>query len=57
MSAYENVLGFYHLWIRDLRLSFREVDDMLLDLLFDMLIVQEKLNGDGAEQKFIDDIF
>ena len=55
LSAYENVLGFYLMCMRNYRMTFAEVDNMRLELLLDLLIVDVKINGEP--QHYIDEFF
>ena len=55
MTPYEGVLSCYLLAVKILRSSYVDVDNMLLDELFDFINVYKKINSDHKEV-FIDDI-
>ena len=43
--------------VENLKMSYAEVEEMQMSLLLEILIVNVKLNSEGKEKMYIDDIF
>ncbi|MBR1728046.1 MAG: hypothetical protein IJ728_00750, partial [Selenomonadaceae bacterium] len=56
LTPLENILNIYLSFMRMCKIGFKEVDEMELRLLLDLMIVNAKVNGKIEKEIYIEDL-